>query len=97
MIARRESLMVLSVNERTLEILFPILELRINDICSSSISGWVSGDCVIIFCFPYLSDSKNYFGFKKSIKTMFYWIFFQFVVSLFKKVVLPTDNLKIGV
>ena len=41
--------MVLSDSERTLDILFAVLELRISDICNSSILGCVSGDCVIIF------------------------------------------------
>lgn len=39
MIARRESHMVLADNERTLEILFAVLVLRINDISTSSIFG----------------------------------------------------------
>ena len=48
MIARRESFIVLSDNERTFEILFAILKFCINDINSFSISGLVSGDCVFI-------------------------------------------------
>ena len=49
MIARRESFIVLSDNERTFEILFAILAFRINDINTFSISGCVSEDCVFIF------------------------------------------------
>ena len=48
MIARRESFIVLSDNERTFEILFAILKFCINDINSFSISGLVSGDCVFV-------------------------------------------------
>lgn len=39
MIARRESFIVLSDNERILEILFATLEFRIKDISFFSISG----------------------------------------------------------
>ena len=54
MIARRESCMVLSDRERTLDILFEILALRISEICTSSMSGWVSGDCVLILALSQL-------------------------------------------
>ena len=49
MIARLESCIVLSDNERTLEILLATLEPRINDTHTSSVSGRVSGDSVFIF------------------------------------------------
>ncbi len=49
MMARRESCMVLSESERTVEILFATVELRINDNSNFSILGSVSDDWVIIF------------------------------------------------
>ncbi len=52
MIARRDSIIVLRDSERTLEILSDMLELRINDTRTSSVSGLVSCDCVIITPLP---------------------------------------------
>jgi hypothetical protein len=51
MIARRDSFIVLSDNDRTFEIRFATLRSRINDMNTFSISGWVSGDCVFILAF----------------------------------------------
>lgn len=54
--ARRESHMALSDNDRTLEILLAILERRINEMSTSSVLGCVSGDCVIILLLSVITE-----------------------------------------